>query len=337
MTIERLSKEELIEKVTNIFYDYMATGHKFYTEGDFVECSKEYPTPMDMLWAETQNTIKENKERQIFIHERLRGGYNINDYATTELKRALILLKEEEEHLLKSNKKYQKGLYERTGSVSYSRNFIRLPLDKLINSYYDDFILEVLFYDDIGVNNGIYDNYKALSSPEQRLTFIKNNTEITHMGLVSIRNRKHICTVVMKGNLSLEQKDDDSLGSIKVLGPAFSDLKNLTLAEINEIDNNDIKQFFQNKIDLDKEKLLIVADKNIGNDNYKILRDQHKEDLYIRYICPSTNRVYFNRLEPENLAASEYFKFEDYESYIDAWWSINNLGAPIEGYSMIRC
>ena len=85
-----------------------------------------------------------------------------------------------------------------------------------------------------------------------------------------------------------------------------------------------MKQFIQSKLDLDKETCMEkLADKYVGNDNYQILKDTENpvdydsrswgwssqmSDLYIRYICPSTGRVYFNNLNLSNLKLSEYFK-----------------------------
>ena len=60
MALERLSLDELREACTTIFYDFMSsTEEKFYDENSYADFNKEYPTPMHMLWKETQNSIEE--------------------------------------------------------------------------------------------------------------------------------------------------------------------------------------------------------------------------------------------------------------------------------------
>ena len=59
--------------------------------------------------------------------------------------------------------------------------------------------------------------------------------------------------------------------------------------------------------------------------------------MFIRYVCPSTGRVYYNPINTEFLAYSEYFKEGDYNSYLEAWWNVCHVGAnPREGM-MARC
>ena len=57
MSLERYTKEELIPKCKKIFLDYMSSTGDFYDEGDFKPCTKEYPTPMDMLYKELLDSI----------------------------------------------------------------------------------------------------------------------------------------------------------------------------------------------------------------------------------------------------------------------------------------
>ena len=70
MALERLSLDELRERCTDIFYDFMSsTEEKFYDENSYVDFNKEYPTPMHMLWKETQNSIAENTARIKMFNE----------------------------------------------------------------------------------------------------------------------------------------------------------------------------------------------------------------------------------------------------------------------------
>ena len=349
MELQRLTNEELIEKGKEVFYDYLASSEDFYSEGEYTKCTKEYPTIMDMLYKETQDTIEENANRIKMYQEAIEENKG-NEPCVRALTDQLEFLRQEREMLQNSNMAEQKKIYKKTKAVDYARNAISIPLDKKINSFYDDLILEVLFYDDIGIPKGKYEEYKKLKTFEERKAFIMANTEITHLGFSYVRNKNQVATIGILGKLNYNNprvKNND----LTLLDHKFSDFKNLRLADTNEIKNNDLKQYIQSKLDLDKETCMEkLADKYVGNDNYQILRDTENpvdssnwswsnqmSDLYIRYICPSTGRVYFNNLNLNNLKLSEYFKEDNYDSYIDAWWSINNMGADPNQKAMIRC
>ena len=337
MNAERLSLDELREKCTEIFYDFMSsTEEKFYEETSYVDYNEEYPTPMHMLWKETQDTIAENEARIKMFNEAIEE--NKADQAVVDtLKEQLQPLLEEKEHFNKSNLQYMKKLYEETGVVDYSRNLVRIPLDKRINSFYDDLILEVLFYDDIGVNAGQYDTYKTLDTQEARRDFIKSNTEITHFGLVvNGRNNNQVATIGLLGKMDFDNERVKQSGII-LLDERYADFGNLTLGETMKVQNNDLRQFLQTKIDLDKEDMKVLAETVIGSDDYKILESNEADGrgnkmLFIRYVCPSTQRVYYNTINKQFIAFSEYYKEDDYKSYILAWWNVCHVGAdPTKG------
>lgn len=339
MAIERLPLKELREKCREIFYDYAVNGKKFCQAhgtvmlGDMVDIG-EGVTPMDMLWQETQYTIQENAERIKTIEEELtKGNHEVIDQIHKEQLEPLYV---ERELFLNSNMKTQKEFYKKTGCVEYSRSLIKIPLDKLINSYYDDLFLEVLFYDDIAVNAGQYETYKSIDDKEAKKNFVKKNTEITHMGLLVTAGGDQARSIIfLEGNGAKESPN----GSIELLSSKYADFSKLTLADTQKVKNNDLRQILQSKIDLDKENLKVLADKDVRGDNYKILVHNIKEyeEYYIRYVCPSTGRVYYNILNLTNLRYSDYYKDGDYESYINAWWSLNNLGASVEGEAITRC
>ena len=350
MELQRFDNEELISKCKEIFYDYTASSEDFYTGEDYEPCTQEYPTVMDMLYKELLDSIQENKDRVAMYKEAIEENKG-NQPCVDALKKQLDFLIKEGELFVNSNMAEQKKIYKKTKSVDYSRNAIRIPLDKRINSFYDDLILEVLFYDDVAVVNGKYNDYKKLKTFEERRKFIKENTLITHMGFAYVRNRNQVATISILGKLNYDCPKVKN-NELTLLESKFSDFKNLRLADTNEIKNNDLKQFIQSKLDLDKETCMKkLADKFVGNDNYQILQDTQNpvepnnswgwgnqmSDLYIRYICPSTGRVYFNNLNLNNLKLSKYFKEGKYETYIDAWWSINNLGADPSQKAMVRC
>ena len=335
MKLERLTTEELIEQGKEIFYDYLVSSDDFLACNEYIPCNDEFPLVMDML-HDFQHEIYNENESRIILYQKAIANPETDKECLDALNEQLQFLKEEREILAKNNMANQKKLYKTTGAIDYARTAIRVPLDKKINSYYDDFVLEVLFYDDISVLNGRYDEWKKLETKEERIAFIKANTEITHMGLTYLNQGRHVATIGLLGELNFNDPRIEE-ASITILPHKFSDFNKVTLADTNLIKNNDLKQFIQSKIDLDKEEALkLLADKNVGTDNYKILSVDNNE-FYIRYICPSTGRIYFNNLNLRNLRLSPFFKEDDYSSYIDAWWNLNNLGADPYGKAMIRC
>lgn len=343
MTLKRLSVEELKERCIEIFYDYMpSTNSQFYDGENFIDCKAEYPTPMDMLWKETQDSIQENADRIRMFVECIEENKDDEDVVKT-LKEQIKPLVEEREYFINSSMAYQKELYRKTKTTDYSRNFITIPLDKKINSFYDDLYLEVVFYDDIGVNKGKYDQYKVLKTEEERKQFIKDNTEITHLGLSipSKNNHNTLAVAVFMGEPNFESERVSESG-IKVLDKKFADFGTLTLTDTMQIQNNDLKQLFQSKIDLDKEDMKLLANLDIRGDNYKLYKSKvqsknEEPELFIRYVCPSTQRVYYNKINTRNLELSDYFKQNDYKSYLKSWWSITHLGLKAEGETFIRC
>ena len=352
MTLERLSLEELQKKSIEIFYDFMSSDkEKFFDEHQSVDCTKDYPTPMHMLYKEMEDTLAENAARIKLFEEAIEE--NKDDAAVVEtLKENLQPILDEKEYFSNTNMAYQKELYAKTGLTDYSRNLVRIPLDKRINSFYDDLILEVAFYDDIAVPKGKYEEYKALSTTEQRREFIKNNTEITHLGIVVLNNQRNqdIATIQLMGKLNV---DDDRVkqSNLILLDSRFADFNSLTLADTMEVSqNNDLRQLLQSKIDLDKENMDVLADLDIRGSNYKLLKSdvmKNKEedswssrrakDMFIRYVCPSTERVYYNPINTEYLRVSEFFKEGDYDSYLLAWWNVCHVGADPTKGMMARC
>ena len=179
------NQETLETNLTYLFYDYMAKDNVEVFDGKSVR--DKTLTPVDLLWQETQEAI-EDVERQIKYYEELIEENKNNEDTLELLKEKLKPLLLEKKHFTKSSMKYMKKLYKETGEVIYSRSTIRIPLydtflfhEKGGKSFYIE--AEYLFYDDLGVNKGKYEEYKALK-PSERYNFIKANTEITHIGLV---------------------------------------------------------------------------------------------------------------------------------------------------------
>lgn len=341
MSLKRYSTKELEKICTDIFYNYMSsTEEKFFDETDYLEFDEKFPTPMDMLYKELCNTIEENQARIKLIQEGIEELKDDED-AVKSLTEQLQPLLEEKEHFTNSCMSYMKKLYKETGKTDYSRNIVRIPLDKRINSYYDDLVLQVAFYDDIAVAKGKYDDYKKLRTQGERINFIKKNTEITHLALVVLSNNSEypIALIAIKGDLNTDDPRVES-GGVTLLPKKFSDFDKLTLADtVSTITNNDLRQLLQSKIDLDKENMKVLADMDIRGSNYKLLLANAKQgnNIFIRYVCPSTERVYYNIINKHFLAHSEFFEDGNYNSYLEAWWNVCHVGAnPREG-RMARC
>ena len=347
MALERLTNEELKVKCREIFYDFMSSDkEEFFDENKSVPCTKGYPTPMDMLYKELQDSLAENKARIDMFHEAIeenKTDKEVVDVLTEQLEPLLM----EKKHFEESCMSYMKELYKETGVVDYSRNLVRIPLDKKINSFYDDLVLEVLFYDDVAVAKGKYEEYKALTTQEERKQFIKDNTEITHLAfvLLSRQNQSQIGLVGIEGKLDFDNERVRQ-NNIILLDYKYSDFNSLTLSDTMKIQNNDIRQLFQTKIDLDKENMKVLADLDIRGDNYKLLESnvddddydsRNRKQLFIRYICPSTGRVYYNPINKRFLEYSEYYNEKKYDSYLEAWWSVCHIGANPRVGEFSRC
>lgn len=334
MELKRLTHEELIPLCTEIFYDYLSNeGGLFWNISEFKELEPDCPTPAHQVHRQYEELLKNNKER-VEVYQNALRNHDLDFECTSSLTRQLEYLDQEQNYIKNSNMEYQKKLYEATHLIDYSRTCIRIPLDKIINSYYDDLILEVVYYDDVSTLNGKFNKYLTLTSKEDRHEFIKNNTEITHFGFSIIRDSRHLATIGIMGELN---QDDPRIerSSLIILPHKFSDFENLTLKDTAEIQNNDLKQFMQSKIDMDKENLKTLDTQNIRGDEYQIKQDNN-ENLWIRYICRSTGRVYYNPLNLQNLSLSEYFKSGDVTTYANAWWNLNTLGGKIDDKPVIR-
>ena len=328
MQLTRYSTEELQDLCTEIFYKYMSA-----VNNDSYEC----PTPAHLLHKEYEDKLKQYKDRISIYKEKL--CQNIEASARISLEKALCYLQEGATYIANSNMQQQKELYKKTNSTNYCRTTVRIPLDKKINSYYDDFTLEVAFYDDVCTLNGKYDEYKKLRTEKERRKFIEDNTEITHMGLLYLRNEKLVSVISLMGKLNTEDPIVIESGTI-LLPQEFSDFDKLSLKDTSSIDNNDLKQFIQSKIDLDKENMEELASEIIRGDRYSIHRSRNNDkiDLYIRYTCRGTGRVYYNLLNLQNLSLSSYFDINDFNSYSRAWWDLNTLGGnPENEKPVIRC
>lgn len=325
MQLKRYTNTELKNILINIFYDYMSVEDK----------DSEFITPAHKIHQEWADRLKNYQNRYAQFTELLSSN-DLSNQAKESIEGELGYLKRGIVFLTEANMDNQKKWYNETKSTNFTRSVIQIPLNKKINSYYDDFVLEVVFYDDVCTLNSKYDIYKSLETNEDRREFIKDYTEITNMGLCWLPNNQLKAIIEVEGSLNYEDELVKT-SYVTLLPKEFSDFSSLTLKDTNEIENNDLKQFMQTKIDMDREDLELLSQQNIRGDEYWVYRDNSTNNLYIRYICRSTGRVYYNDLNIENLKLSEYFEENDYESYAKAWWNLTHLGSKVDGKPVIRC
>lgn len=329
MQLTRHSTKKLQEICTDIFYKYMSAVNND---------SYDYPTPSHLLHKDYVDKLDLYNQRIKIYEEKL--SQNLEKDVRESLSKQLGYLKEGANHISQSSRSYQENLYKKTHSTDYARSVVRIPLDKQINSYYDDFTLEVVFYDDVCTLNSKFEEFKALKTEKERRAFLEENTEITHMGLLYLNNNRLISIIALKGALNTSDSRVAESGVI-LLPQKFSAFNSLTLKDTSSIENNDLKQFIQSKIDLDKENMEELSSIVIRGDRYSIYRsrqDNGRIDLYIRYTCRGTGRVYYNMLNLRNLQLSSYFKEGDFDTYSKAWWDLNTLGGnPDNEKPVIRC
>lgn len=185
------------------------------------------------------------------------------------------------------------------------------------------------------------DQVDNASCPEERIQIVKDNVEFTHVILGPTAAPSW--GIVLYGN-TVKHTGDSAVDNLS-MDKKYADFANLRLGEVLKIRNNDISQALQAKIDIDRENLKIVDTKVVAQDEYRILEYPKKTydgktHYLIRYVCPSTQRVYHNEIVESVLQSSKYYKRNDPSSFIYAWWHINNGGEdPIEAceYGVARC
>ena len=317
MKLKRYTLKELQELLPNMFYEYMVSEGVTRVNKFYKEKIEEYADTMRLYY----NGLAEG---------------NLDESTVISIKEQLQYLKEGIKYLEQSNMTTQKELYARTGSVDFCRSIVQIPLNKKLNSFYDDLTLEVVFYDDVCTPKGNIETYEKLDSDEDRLEYLLRNTEITNVGLVYERNGRRVAILEVIGELNYGDERVEQAG-VALLSKTYSDFENMTLKDTLQVENNDLRQWLQTKIDLDKENMEQLAREFIRGDYYSIHKSNNNKDLYIRYVCRSTGRVYYNLLIKENLKISEYFEEGNYSSYAKAWWSLTHLGSKIDGKPVPAC
>lgn len=329
MALKRYSKNELESALTELTIEYLATDNKTYFLENVEKTGSSVPR---ILLNERLEKIKEIEDRVKDYQEKRELVESAEDKKV--FTDCIEIIEHEKDIELNSSMSAQKELYAKEQNIFNSRTYFEFPLNKKINALYDDFNVIVLMYDDLcTVKGNKVDEFEALTTIEEKKQFIRDNIEITHIAMGSATSVSAQIAVLGKIDETYAKADSSNQ---EILSHEFSDFNKVSLKDTMKIKNNDLKQLIQSKIDIDKENLKIAHEEMIRGDLYRIL--QQGDTIFIRYVCPSTGRVYFNELNPNNLSRSEYYKQGDVKTYAKSWWSINNLGlSPVSDVEMIRC
>ena len=316
LNIVRYTTQELIDFVTDKFYENVGTETRMFFMDKVAEQDAIRPRTR---FNQRKKRIEDIKFRIKDYEQRREQETNPDDKQVYTdgikiLSDKLFL----EEHF---DIEHQKAEYNATGDVFASRTFTEIPLNKELNGLYDDFNAIVLFYDNL-TNDEIITKLENAPTLEEKKQIVKDNTEITHILLALGDNSR--ASIALMGKLD-EVYSDITNDSAQVLPAKYSDFGAITLQDCENIKNNDLAQIVQERIDMDKENLVLEAELIIKGEEYKIFKSPYTNKEYIRYVCPSTQRVYYNVLNFEYLKESKYFEEGNAESYILAWYSIANL------------
>lgn len=185
------------------------------------------------------------------------------------------------------------------------------------------------------------DVFEGLSTDEEKINFVENNIEFTHCMLGGATSPNWGIGVYGELDPTFCQFDDKQ----QALTEEYCDFNAVTLAMTLKIRNNDLLQIMQSKIDIDRENLEVVDEREVRGDVYKILKTpqpirlrSNTFEYMIRYVCPSTGRVYHNLINETSISNSSFYKSGEPSTYIYAWWNINNGGDdPTSAKRVIRC
>lgn len=316
LNIVRYSTQELIDFIAEEFYINLATSKQLYYQNKVTtqECIR--PRARYKLRQERISDILFSID---YFESLLKKQTDPNEIGLT--RRALSILRERLNLEQNFDISHQKAEYARTGDVFATHSFTEFPLNKKLNSLYDDFNAVVTYYDNL-TNDEIITKLETAPTLEEKIQIVKDNVEITHMALSFIHSsRAHISLMGKLDPIYSDIKQDRA----QMLPPHYSDFNKVTLEDCELIKNNDLAQIIQERIDMDKESLILEHQITIKGEEYKIFRSPYTGKEYIRYVCPSTQRVYYNVLNFEYLSESKYFVEGDPSTYAKAWVHIANL------------
>lgn len=223
MPIQIYTTEELQEICRELFYDYMASTIKGTTL-----------TPAHLQHSHYEELIVKVAERIKSYKSAMQNKViNKDNLFTEHYKRQIESLKEYQQCLNQSNLEFQKQTYEKTKDTLISRTTVKFSLENKINPIYDDFELEVLFYDDVCTLKGKFEKYRKLKTKKERLEFFKDNTEVTHMGLHLSSEYSCPLLIGLQGKVNMQP----SVQTL-VLPSKYADLNNITSELIENLNNH---------------------------------------------------------------------------------------------------
>ena len=188
------------------------------------------------------------------------------------------------------------------------------------------------------------DVFESIEDKQERIDFVSKNIEFTHCMLGGATNPNWGIGVYGELDKTFTEFTE---GKQQALPCEYCDFDKITLADTLKIKNQDLMQLMQAKIDIDRENLEIIDEREVRGDLYRIVktpkpinrgRGSREINYLIRFVCPSTGRVYHVDLAEDMLDSSKYYKSGDTSTYIHAWWHITHGGAdPLKGPDVIRC
>lgn len=382
MALKGYTKEELIEMIDKMFYHEIATSNKRW-ECKEVTIQEGVSIPRQGLNIRLDN-LKVYHDRRVDYEMKSKQAELSAKKKVLFAQGAVIisnLICQEENGTAENQRKY----FEKDRNLFLSRSYIEFPLDKKINSLYDNLSAFYLFYEDVATlgnnraaviesyanneraleeyaKNHIKDKAKAkeflslkktkervewavnywgpnavdvfesLDTVEDKIQFLKERIIITHRELGDTENPA--INIALSGKFTKEFSSYDNKQA--VLPELFVDFNKITLKDTFNIKNNDLAQWIQSKIDFDKENLKVLCQCTIRGDEYRLLempiprdsevRSRMRGDYLVRYVCPSTQRVYHNSLNESNLRLSPFYKKGDNRAILLAWWNITHCG-----------
>lgn len=188
------------------------------------------------------------------------------------------------------------------------------------------------------------DRFEAITDVKEKVKFVEDNIEFTHCMLGGATNPNWGIGVYGELDKTFTEFTE---GKQQALPCEYCDFSKITLADTLKIKNQDLMQLMQSKIDIDRENLEVIDEREVRGDVYRIVktpkpiergRGSNPVNYLIRFVCPSTGRVYHVDLVEEMLDSSKYYKPGETSTYIHAWWHITHGGAdPLAGPDVIRC
>ena len=240
-TIEKCSTEELINICIDNFYEELATSTKCYFLDTVREENQIRPR------TRLEKRIKRIEQTKAQIDKWAKCLAEETDETHKEQYRKAILICEDRlDYEENPTIERQKQEYKKKKDVFGSRTFTEFPLNKKINSLYDDFNCIVLFYDNLTTEE-IVSKLENAPTLEEKKQIVKDNVEITHM-IIRIASPSGP-RISLLGKID-EEYSNPSNPSAQILPPKFADFDSLTLADCESIANNDLQQIVQERIDM---------------------------------------------------------------------------------------